>query len=125
MYSLNITTSDKIDVGVFLCRRSTGCEAWKESMNARGNEPNKMAEAIEGRKRIHKLSKLSVSFIVRRSSFHRHSEGSNNNKKTKQTVSQISNCYFYYFLFFMGGPLRGSVGGVRGPVRTVVRGPGP
>ena len=35
--------------------------------------------------------------------------------KTKQTVSRISNCHFYYCLFW----------GVRGPVRTVVRGPGP
>ena len=34
--------------------------------------------------------------------------------KTKQTVSRISNCHFYYCLFW----------GVRGPVRTVVRGPG-
>ena len=82
-----------------------------------------MAEAIGGRKRIHKLPKLSVSFIVRRSSFHRHSEGGNNLKKTKQTVSQISNCHFYYCLFLWGvrrgspwtgpdsGPWTRSVGG--------------
>ena len=50
--------------------------------------------------------RLSVLFEVRRSSFHRHSKGGNNNKKTiktKKTVSQISNCHFYYCLF-MGGP---------------------
>ena len=50
--------------------------------------------------------RLLVFFEVGRSSFHRHSKGGNNNKKTiktKQTVSQISNCHFYYCLF-MGGP---------------------
>ena len=60
-------------------------------------KPNKMAE---GNRR------LSVFFEVRRSSSHRHSKGGNNNKKTiktKKTVSQISNCHFYYCLF-MGGP---------------------
>ena len=30
-------------------------EVWDESLNTRRNEPNKMAEAIEGRKRIYKL----------------------------------------------------------------------
>ena len=66
--------------------------------------------------------RLSALFEVRRSSFHRHSKGGNNNKKTiktKKTVSQISNCHFYYCLF-MGGPR-----GVHGPVRREVRGPGP
>ena len=61
-------------------------------MNTRRNELNQMAEAIGGRQRIHKLAKLSVFFVVRRSSFHHHSEGGNYNKKqNKQTVSQISN----------------------------------
>ena len=60
-------------------------EVWDESLNTRRNEPNKMAEAIGGRQRIHKLAKLSVFFEVRRSSFHRHSEGGNNNKKQNKT----------------------------------------
>ena len=51
-----------------------------------------MAEAIGGRQRIHKLAKLSVfSHInVRRSSFHRHSKGGNNDKKQnkQKKVSQ-------------------------------------
>ena len=64
-----------------------------------------------------KLAKLSVFFEVFRSSFHRHSEGSNNNKtKTKQTVNQISNCHqrFYYCLFMVvrnGGPWTGPCSG--------------
>ena len=89
-------------------------------MNTRRNEPDKMAGAIGGRQRIRNLAKLSVFFEVRRSSFHRHSDGGNNNKKqNKQTISQISNCHFYYCL------LMGVGGRVRGPVRIVVRGPGP
>ena len=56
-------------------------EVWDESLNTRRNEPNKMAEAIGGRQRIHKLAKLSVFFVVRRSSLHRYSEGGNNDKK--------------------------------------------
>ena len=80
-----------------------------------------MAEAIGGRQRIHKLAKLFVFFEVRRSSFHRHCEGDNNIKKqNKQTVSQISNCHFYYCLF-MGVRKEGSVD----RVRTVVRVPSP
>ena len=42
-------------------------------------------------------------------------EATTTKNKTKQTVSRISNCHFYYCLFW----------GVRGPVRTVVRGSGP
>ena len=85
---------------MILCR---SFEVWDESLNTRRNEPNKMAGAIGGRQRIHKLAKLSVFFVVRRSSFHRYSEGGNNNKKkAKQTVSQISNCHFYYNLFMRG-----------------------
>ena len=53
-------------------------EVLDESLNTKRNEPNKMAQAIGGRQRIHKLAKLSVFFEVRGSSFHR------NNKKTKQ-----------------------------------------
>ena len=49
---------------------------------------NKMAEAIGGRQRIHKLVKLSVFFEVPRSSFHRHSERGNNNKKQNKTNSK-------------------------------------
>ena len=59
-------------------------------------KPNKMAEGNRS---------LSVFFEVRRSPFHRHSKGGNDNKKTiktKQKVSQISNCHFYYCPF-MGG----------------------
>ena len=76
-------------------------------------KPNKMAEGNRS---------LSVFFEVRRSPFHRHSKGGNDNKKTiktKQKVSQISNCHFYYCPF-MGGVL----GGVRGPVRRGIHGPG-
>ena len=86
-----------------------------------------------------KLAKLSVFFEVFRSSFHRHSEGSNNNKtKTKQTVNQISNCHqrFYYCLFMVvrnGGPWTGpcsspwtrSIGGVHGPGVSVLGSPRP
>ena len=75
-------------------------EVWDESLNTRRNEPNKMAEAIGGQQRIHKLAQLLVFFEVRLSSFHRHSEGGNNIKEqNKQAVSQISNCHFYYCLF--------------------------
>ena len=44
-----------------------------------------MAEAIGGQQRIHKLAKLSVFFVVPRSSFPHHSEGGNNNKKQSKT----------------------------------------
>ena len=84
-------------------------EVWDESLNTRRNEPNKMAEAIGGQQRIHKSAQLLVFFEVRLSSFHRHSEGGNNIKEqNKQTVSQISNCHFYYCLF-MGVRKEGSV----------------
>ena len=42
------------------------------------------------RQRIHKLAKLSVFFEVRRSSFHRHSEGGNNNKKQNKTNGKLN-----------------------------------
>ena len=53
--------------------------------------------------------RFSVFFEVRRSSFHRHSKGGNNNKKTiktKQTVSQISN-WSFLLLSFYGGSIKG------------------
>ena len=58
-------------------------EVWKKSLNTRRNEPNKMVEAIGSQQQIHKFAKLPV-FFIGRSSFHYHSEGGNNNKKTKQ-----------------------------------------
>ena len=92
---------------MILCR---SFEVWKKSLNTRRNEPNKMAEAIGSQQRKHKLAKLSVFSVVRKSSFHRHSEGGNNNKKQSKTNGKlISNCnnYFYYCLF-----MRGSLSGV-------------
>ena len=54
-----------MDIGIFRCRRSTiFCEAWDESMNTRGNEPNKIVEAIGGWQRIHKLAKQEVKSLT-------------------------------------------------------------
>ena len=50
-------------------------------------------ESVEqngGGSRIHKLAKLSVFFEVRRSSFHRHSEGGYNNKKQNKTNGKLN-----------------------------------
>ena len=76
-----------MDIGIFLCRRST--TLW--SLGRVNEHGGKWAEQNGGgnrwlrmHKEKHKLAKLSVFFEVRRSSFHRHSEGDNNNKKTKQ-----------------------------------------
>ena len=76
-------------------------------------------------KEKHMLAKLSVLFEVRRSSFHRHSEGGNKSKKqNKQKVSQ--SLIVIFIIVLLWGVRKGrSVAGVRGPVRTVVRGPGP
>ena len=49
-----------------------------------------MVEVIGSQQRIHKLAKLSVFFVVRRSSFHRHSEGGNNNKKQSKTNGKLN-----------------------------------
>ena len=99
-----------MDFGIFLCWKSTiKTSQWTRGewakRNGRGNRWQQM------HKEKHKLAKLSVFFEVRRFSFHRHSEGGNNKKnKTKQTVSQIYNCHFYYCLF-MGGPWSGLYSG--------------
>ena len=84
-----------------------------------------MAEAIGGRQRIHKLAKLSVFSEVRRSSFHRHSEGGNNNKKQNKTNGELYLQLSFLLASFYGGSVKGVLrgGGVRELVRTVVRGP--
>ena len=67
---------------MILCRRFDVCD---ESLNSTRNEPNKISKAIGGRQRIHKLANLSFVFVVRRSSFHRHGEGGNNDKNQSKT----------------------------------------
>ena len=106
-----------MDIGIFLCRRST--ILW--SLGRVNEHAGEWAEQNGGGnrwQRMHlekyKLAKLSVLFEVGRSSFHRHSEGGNQSKKqNKQRVSQISNCYFYYFLFMEAseGPWTGPYSG--------------
>ena len=48
----------------FVVEGALFCEAWDESMNTRGNEPNKIVEAIGGRQRIHKLAKQEVKSLI-------------------------------------------------------------
>ena len=84
-----------------------------------------MAEAIGGRQRIHKLAKLSVfsDINVRRSSFHRHSKGGNNDKKQNKTNRKSKSLTVIFIIVFMGtrkgglctgpysGPWTRSIGG--------------
>ena len=49
-----------------------------------------MAEAIGSQQRIHKLAKLSVFSEVSKSSFYRHSEGGNKNKKQSKTNGKLN-----------------------------------
>ena len=96
---------------MILCR---SFEVWKKSPNTRRNEPNKMAEAIGSQQRIHKLAKLSVFFVVRKSSFHRYSEGGNNNKKTKQNKWQVESLIvivIFIIVFLWGVHSGGSIWG--------------
>ena len=68
-------------------------EVWDESLNMRSIEPNKIAKAIGGRQQIRKLAKLSVFFEVHITTV---KEATITKNKTKQTVSQISNCHYHY-----------------------------
>ena len=88
-------------------------------MNTRGNEPNKMAEAIGGQRPIHK-----VFFEVRRSSFHGHSEGGNNNKKQNETSGKSNLKLSFLLRLFMGVRKGGSIEGSVDKVLWGVHGPG-
>ena len=79
-------------------------KVWDEWLNTRSIKPNKMAQAIGGRQRIHKLAKLSVFFDinVRRSSFHPHSKGANNNKKQNKTNGKSKFLTVIFIIVFIG-----------------------